>query len=150
MAITRKPRKGRCYNRQEFGHIKRDCTNSKQERSTTSKWCSLHNSMTHNDAERKGQKGKESANTPPQDEITNTLPQGEVHSAHTMTGPTPTQEEDLGYAFAPSSPASQWTADVLSKPHRHVDEPTALTIFIGIWELSHQGFQAVRASGINC
>ncbi|CAM9889260.1 unnamed protein product, partial [Laminaria digitata] len=33
MATTRKPRKVRCYNCQEFGHIKRDCTNTKQERS---------------------------------------------------------------------------------------------------------------------
>ena len=130
MAIPRKPRKGRCYNRQEFGHIKRDCTNSKQERSTTSKWCSLHNSMTHNDAERKGQKGKESANTPPQDEITNTLPQGEVHSAHTMTEPMPTEEEDCGYAFVTPSPASQGEADALprSQPvsHIHMDDIIAL------------------------
>ena len=46
----------------------------------------------------------------------NTPPQREFHSAHTMTGPTQTQEEDLGYVFATSSSASQWTADVLPKP----------------------------------
>ncbi|CAN0505479.1 unnamed protein product, partial [Laminaria digitata] len=67
MATTRKPRKVRCYNCQEFGHIKRDCTNTKQERSTKSKWCSLHNSTTHSDAECKAQKGKGDVNTPPQD-----------------------------------------------------------------------------------
>ncbi|CAN0393143.1 unnamed protein product, partial [Laminaria digitata] len=61
MATTRRPRKVRCYNCQEFGHIKRDCTNTKQERFTTSKWCSLHNSTTHSDAECKAQKGKEDA-----------------------------------------------------------------------------------------
>ena len=37
MATTRKLRKVRCYNCQEFGHIKRDRTISKQKRPTTSK-----------------------------------------------------------------------------------------------------------------
>ena len=42
MATTRKPRKSGCYNCQYLGHIKRHCTNSKQERCTASKWCSPH------------------------------------------------------------------------------------------------------------
>ena len=104
ISTTRKPRKMRCYTYQELGHIKRDCTTRKQERSTTSKWRSLHNSTTHNDAECKAQKGNEGGNTPSQDEVTNAVPQGEVHIAHTMTEPTPTEEEDCGYAFVTSSP----------------------------------------------
>ena len=102
ISTTRKPRNMRCYTYQELGHIKRDCTTRKQERSTTSKWRSLHNSTTHNDAECKAQKGKEGANTPPQDEVTNTLPLGEVHSAHMTTEPTPTEEEDCSYAYVTS------------------------------------------------
>ena len=51
-------RKVRCYNCQEFGHINRGCTNSKTERSATLKWCSLHTSTTHSDAECNAQKGK--------------------------------------------------------------------------------------------
>ena len=58
IATTRKPRKARCYNCRELGHIKRHCTISKQERPATSKWCSIHNSTTHSDAERKAQKVK--------------------------------------------------------------------------------------------
>ena len=148
MATTRKPRKVRCYNCQESGHIKRDCTNSKQERYTTSKWCSLHNSTTHNDAECKAQKGKEGLNTPTQDEVTNTLPQGEVHSAHTMTEPMSTEEEDCRYAFVTSSPASQGGADALpkSQPVSHIDIwitlmhflLSALTIYVGVWGVFHQ------------
>ena len=75
MATTRKPRKVRFYNCREFGHFQRDCTNPKRERSTTSKWCSLHNSTAHSDAECKAQKGREDANTLLQDEVTNTPPQ---------------------------------------------------------------------------
>ena len=51
MATTRKPRKVRCYNCQEFGNFQRDCTRPKRERSTISKWCSLRNSTTHSDAQ---------------------------------------------------------------------------------------------------
>lgn len=36
MATTRKPIKVRRYNCQDVGHIKRECTNSKQEEPTTS------------------------------------------------------------------------------------------------------------------
>ena len=92
IATTRKPTDVRCYSCQELGQIKRDSTNSKQEASTTLKWCSLHNSTTHSDDENKAQKGKEDTNTPPQDE---------VHSAHNTTGSTPT-EEDFGYVFVTS------------------------------------------------
>ena len=143
----------RCYNCQEFGHIKRDRTNSKQERSTTSKWCSLHNSTTHNDAECKAQKGKEGANTPPQNEVTNTLQLGEVHSAHTMTVPTSTEEEDCGYAYVTSSPAPQGKADTLprSQPVSHIHTwmtllhflLSALAIPVGVWGLFHQAFKGI-------
>ena len=74
VATISAPRKVRCYNCQEFGHIKCDCTNTTQDRFTTSKWCPPHNSMTHNDAECKALKGKEDTNTPPQGEVTNTPP----------------------------------------------------------------------------
>ena len=73
-----------------------------------------------------------------------------------MTGSTPTQEE-FGYAFATSSPASHWTVDVLTKPQTvsHIDTwmnllhsiLSALIVFVGVWELLHQGFQGVGASG---
>ena len=49
MKTTRGARKVRCYNCQDFGHIKRDCTNSKEERIGTQKWSSLKN-LTHSDA----------------------------------------------------------------------------------------------------
>ena len=58
MATTRKSRKVRLYSRQQFGHMKRDCTNSKEERSATPQWCSVHNSTTHSDDECNAQKGK--------------------------------------------------------------------------------------------
>ena len=58
MRTTKGSRKVRCYNCQKFGHIKRDCTNSKKERSATPKWCSLHNSTTHSDAECSAQKAQ--------------------------------------------------------------------------------------------
>ena len=70
-----------------------------------------------------------------------------------MTGSTPTEEEDFGYAFATSSPASQWAADVLPKPQLDTWMNllhfllSALTIFVGVWELFHQRFQRVGASG---
>ena len=133
MVTTRKPRKVRCYNCQEFGHFQRDCTNHKRERSTTSKWCSLHNSTTHSGAEGKAPKGRENANTNtlPQDEVTNTPPQGEVHSAHTMTGPTPMEGKYFGYAFTIAPPASQRDPNPSPRPQsvftrRHMDEPTTL------------------------
>ena len=50
MATTKRSRKFRCYNCQDMGLIKRNCTNSNKERSATPKWCSLHNSTTHSDA----------------------------------------------------------------------------------------------------
>ena len=65
-----------------------------------------------------------------------------------MTGLTPRDEAEFGYAFATSSPASQWEADVLPRPHPVSDIDTlmnvlhfllsALTIFVGVWVLSHQ------------
>ena len=58
MTNTKGPQNVRCYNCQEFGHIKRDCTNSKKERPAPPKWCSLHNSTTNSDAECNAQKRK--------------------------------------------------------------------------------------------
>lgn len=106
MTTTRGARKVRCSDCQEFGHVKRDCTNGKKERFDTRKWCSLHNSTTHSDTECKAQKGKKD---------TNTAAQGKVHSAHTMTGPTP-KEVDLGYAFATPPLALLWEGHVLPRP----------------------------------
>ena len=51
----------------------------------------MHISTTRGDAECNVEKGTEDANTPPQ---------GEVHSAHTMTWSTRTEKEDFGYDFA--------------------------------------------------
>ena len=147
MATTEKPRKVRCYNCEEIARIKPDCTNSNQE-PPTSKWCSLHNTTKHSDAECKAHKSKEDTNTPPQ---------GEVHIAHKMTVSTPTEEDFVFFAFATSSPASHWTADVMPKPQpvSHIDIwmnllhflLSALNIFVGVWELLHQGFRGVGASG---
>ena len=83
MTTTKGPRKERCYNCQEFGHIKPACKNSKK-RSATTKWCSLHNSTTHSDVECNAQKKKDNAEN---------QPQGEVQSAHTATEETATEEE---------------------------------------------------------
>ena len=97
MTTTKGSRKVRCYSCQEFGHIKRYCTNSEKERSVTPKWCSLHNATTHSDAECNAQKGKHN---------TKNQPQGELQSAHTATESTATEEEDdFGYAFVTSG----WT-----------------------------------------
>ena len=91
MTTTKGSRKARCYNCQEFGHMKRDCPNSKKKRSDSPKWCSLHNSTTHSDAKCNAQKEKHN---------TENQPQGEVQSAHTATESTATEEEDdFGYAF---------------------------------------------------
>ena len=121
MATTRKPRKVRCYNCQEFGRIKRDWMASKKERPTTSKWCSLHNSTTHGDAECKAQKGKEDTNTPPQ---------GKVHSAHVTTVSTPTEEEDfvcLRDVITSCTVGSGCPAQASACfTHRHTDEDTAI------------------------
>ena len=90
---TKGPRKVRCYNCKKIGHIKQDCTYSKQERSAT-KWCSLHNSSTHSDAECNTQKRKHN---------TESQPQGKVQSTHTATESTATEdEEDHRFAFVTS------------------------------------------------
>ena len=91
MTTTKGSRKVRCYNCQKFGHMKRDCTNSRKSRSDTPKRCSLHKSTTHSDAECNALKEKHN---------TENQPQGEVQSAHTSTESTATEEEDdFGYAF---------------------------------------------------
>ena len=89
----------------QFGHIKRDCTNSKKERSATPKWCSLYNSTTHSDDECNGQKGKHN---------TENQPQGQLQSAHAATESTATEEDDFEYAFVTSG----WTpsAEVQETP----------------------------------
>ena len=96
MTTTKESRKVRCYNCQDFGRIKRDCPSSKEERSATPKWCSLHNSTTYSDAECNAQKWKHN---------TENQPQGKVQSAHTATESTATEEDDFGYAFVTSG----WT-----------------------------------------
>ena len=91
MTTTKGSRKVRCYNCQERRHMKRDCINSKNNRSDTPKRCSLHNSTTHSDAECNAQKEKHN---------TENQPQGEVQSAHTATESTATEKEhDFGYYF---------------------------------------------------
>ena len=95
MTTTKGSRKVQCYNCQEFGYMKRDCTNSKEERSATPKWCSLHNnSMTHSDDECNAKKEKHN---------TEDQPQGEVQTAHTATEST--EEDEFWYAFVTSG----WT-----------------------------------------
>ena len=93
MTTTKEPRKVRCYICQEFRHVKRDCTNSKKKRFAITKWCSMHNSTTHSDAECNAQKMKRN---------TENQPQEEVHSAHTATESTAAEKEDFGYAFMTS------------------------------------------------
>lgn len=80
------------------------------------------------------------------------MPQGEVDSANTMIGPTPTEKEDFGYAFATSSPTSQWEANALHRPQPfiYMDTwmhllPSALTIFAR--GLFHQRLEGVGVSG---
>ena len=97
MTSTKGSRKVRCYNCQEFGHIKRNCTNRKKERCATPEWCSLHNSTTLSDTECNAQKWKHN---------TENQPQAEVQSAHTATESTATEEEDdFRHAFVMSG----WT-----------------------------------------
>lgn len=153
MTTTRRPRTVRCDNCQPFGHIRRHCTNAKQQRYSTPKRCSLHNSTTPSDAECKVQKGQRDAKHPPQNQVTNTPPQGEVHSVHTMTGQTPTEEEDFGHAFSISPPASQGEADALLRPRPVSQFDTWMnlqhfvlsvpTIFVGVWGLFHQGYNGI-------
>ena len=130
MTTTKGSRKGRCYNCQKFGHIKRDCTNSKEERSATQNWYSLHNPTTHSDAECNAQNGKHN---------TDNKPQGEVQSAHTATESTATEEEDdFGYAFVTSgwTPSAEFqeTAQPTERRESSADTlrlaPKALTMLV--------------------
>ena len=119
MTTTKGSRKVRCYNCQEFGHMQRDCTNSKKKRSDTPKWCSLHNSTTHCDAECNAQKEKHN---------TENQPQGEVQSAHTATESTATgEEDDFGYAFVTAgwTPSAEFqeTAQPTEKRETSADTP---------------------------
>ena len=71
-----------------------------------------------------------------------------------MTGSTPTEEEDFGYDFVSSSPASQWTADVLPKPQpvSHIDTwmnlphvlLSALTIFVRVGSCFTKDFRELE------
>lgn len=117
-----------------------ETTNGQKERSDTRKWCSLHKSTIHSDTECEAQKGKEDTNTPPQ---------GEINSAHTMTGSTP-KEEGFRLCFCDAitslTVGNECFAQASACPtHRHVDEPQrflllALTIFVGAWGLFYKGF----------
>ena len=118
MTTTKGSRKARRYNCQEFEHIKRDCTNSKKERSATPKGCSLHNFTTHSDAECNAQKGKHN---------TENQPQGEVQSAHTATLSTATEkEDDFGYAFVTSgwTPSAEFQGTTQPTKKRDADADT--------------------------
>ena len=68
-----------------------------------------------------------------------------------MTGPTPTEGEDFGYALTMSSPASLWKAGALPRPQlvSRIDtwmnklrfSQSVLIILVGVWGLAHQGFK---------
>ena len=117
MATTKGSRKVRCYNYQEFGHMKRDSTNSKEERSATPKWCSLHNSTTHSDNECNAQKVEHN---------TENQPQGGVQSAHTATGSTE-EEDDFGYVFVTSgwTPSAEFQGTAQPTERRETNADTS-------------------------
>lgn len=79
MTMTRGARKVRCYVQlPRFRAYHARLCKQRWNRFDAPKWCLLRNSTTHSDAENIALKGKEDTKTPRQ---------GEVHSAHTMTGP---------------------------------------------------------------